>query len=227
MNRDSILLTEDGHPIGDVIVADPVEPATAAVAVTVLDGTADDELSRSASASLTGSPDADVDIATMYPGYSDQDRRRKARTAYVVESRSIEDVAKLVDVPCRTVSMWIYDEQWDELVRKELAVQRSRSILELERFRTQQRLNVAKEQSEQAKEIRNAAMISIRLGQGSLKNNTEAWAAAAKVEQTAVGMGESGTVADLTKQDGKNDENGKRPLVVIYNGGLPPVRRHT
>ena len=148
-------------------------------------------------------------------------------TAFVVDGLDIEKVASLVEVPARTVSMWIYNGKWDELAKKELAVRQSQSILDLARFRAEQRLKVAKEQAEQAKMIRDAAADKIRNEEGSLKSNTEAWAAASKIEHTLVGMGESGDVADIMEKKEDEKDKGKTPLVMIFNGGLPPVRKHT
>lgn len=225
INPSSILMTEDGHPIGEIVLADSASvpmPTDATIEANR------EDLMRSAAADITGNPDTDEAVAELYPGYTDPDRRRRAMNAFVIEGLPIEKVASLVDVPPRTVSQWIYNGQWDELVKKELAVRRSQSIIELERFRTQRRLEVAKEQSDQAKMIRDTAAERIRNEDGSFKSNTEAWAAAAKVEHTVVGMGESGSVADITED--RKDEDGKQgktPLVMIFNGGLPPVRKHT
>ena len=224
VNPSSILMTEDGHPIGDLVLADnasvpmPTDPTTEANR---------EDLMRAAAADLTGNPDADAAVAELYPGYSDPDRRWKAMIAFVVDGLDIEKVASLVEVPARTVSMWIYNGGWDELTKKELAVRQSQSILDLARFRAEQRLKVAKEQAEQAKMIRDAAADKIRNEEGSLKSNTEAWAAASKIEHTLVGMGESGDVADIMEKKEDEKDKGKTPLVMIFNGGLPPVRKHT
>lgn len=219
----SILMTDDGHPIGELVLADnasvpmPTEETVEANR---------EDLMKAAAADLTGNPDSDSAVAELYPGYSDPDRRKKAMTAYVTEDRSIEEIARLVDVPCRTVSMWIYNGQWDELAKKELAVRQSQSILDLARFRAERRLEIAKEQIEQAKMIRDTAADRIQNDEGSLKSNTEAWAAASKIEHTLVGMSESGDIASITEKKEDKDSKGKTPLVVVFNGGLPPVRKH-
>ena len=224
VNPSSILMTEDGHPIGDLVLAD-----NASVPMPT-DSTIEanrEDLMRAAAADITGNPDADSAVAELYPGYSDPDRRKKAMTAFVVDGLDIEKVASLVEVPARTVSMWIYNGKWDELAKKELAVRQSQSILDLARFRAEQRLKVAKEQAEQARMIRETATERIRNDEGSLKSNTEAWAAASKIEHTLVGMSESGDVADLMEKREDEKDKGKPPLVMIFNGGLPPVRKHT
>lgn len=224
VNPSSILMTEDGHPIGDLVLADNVSvpmPTDSTIEANR------EDLMRAAAADITGNPDADAAVAELYPGYSDPDRRKKAMTAFVVDGLDIEKVASLVEVPARTVSMWIYNGKWDELAKKELAVRQSQSILDLARFRAEQRLKVAKEQAEQAKMIRDTAADKIRNEEGSIKSNTEAWAAASKIEHTLVGMGESGDVADIMEKREDEKDKGKTPLVMIFNGGLPPVRKHT
>ena len=40
-------------------------------------------------------------------------------------------------------------------------------------------------------------------------------------------MGESGDVADIMEKREDEKDKGKTPLVMIFNGGLPPVRKHT
>lgn len=219
----SILMTDDGHPIGELVLADSMSvpmPTEETVEANR------EDLMKAAAADLTGNPDSESAVAELYPGYSDPDRRKKAMTAYVTEDKSIEEIARLVDVPCRTVSMWIYNGQWDELAKKELAVRQSQSILDLARFRAERRLEIAKEQIEQAKMIRDTAADRIQNDEGSLKSNTEAWAAASKIEHTLVGMSESGDIASITEKKEDKDSKGKTPLVMVFNGGLPPVRKH-
>jgi transposase len=147
---------------------------------------------------------------------------------YAVEGRSIDEVAKAVDVPGRTVAMWVYNGQWDVLAKREVSARQAQSALELARMRADRRIEIAKEQFEQAKEIREKAMSRIRDDEGSLKANAEAWTAAAKVEHTLSGVSEAGTLAEAAeREDGAKKDGGKQPLVVvIQGGGLPPVRRH-
>lgn len=223
--NEAVLLTEDGHPIGEVVLSDnasvpPVVPNEDVVASNR------DELLRAEAQELTGDPDADRAVAEIFPGYGDPDKRKKAMTAFVVDRKTVEETAALVEVPPRTVSMWIHNGHWDSIAKKELAVQQSQSILELARLRADKRLEIAKSQLAQAQMIRDTAASNIEEGTGSLKSNTEAWAAAAKIEHTLTGVSEAGTIADI---DGKSAEEkkdgGKQPLVMIFNGGLPPIRK--
>lgn len=222
----SILLTEDGHPIGSLVVEDntalpPVVPNEEVVAENR------DALLRAEAQELTGEPDADSAVAELYPGYGDNDRRNKAAKLFIVERMPIAEIAKAVDVPPRTVSIWAYNYRWDSTVKKELAVQQAQSLLELARLRADRRLEVTKQQLDQAKTIRDEAVAAVRSGK-SLQGAATAWSAAAKVEQTLTGVSEAGTVANVmddASADSKGKSEGKQPLVMVFNGGLPPVRK--
>lgn len=222
----SILLTEDGHPIGSLVVEDntalpPVVPNEEVVAENR------DALLRAEAQELTGEPDADSAVAELYPGYGDNDRRSKAAKLFIVERMPIAEIAKAVDVPPRTVSIWAYNYRWDSTVKKELAVQQAQSLLELARLRADRRLEVTKQQLDQAKTIRDEAVAAVRSGK-SLQGAATAWSAAAKIEQTLTGVSEAGTVANVmddASADGKGKSEGKQPLVMVFNGGLPPVRK--
>ena len=226
-NPNDILLTEDGHPIGEVVLADnsslPQFPPQR-----VIEEENKEELLRAEAQELTGSPDADAAVAELYPKFGDTDLRKKAMNLFIVEQKDYREVAKLTGVPERTVSMWIYTFRWDSLAKKELAVQRSQSMLDLERIRTQKRTEIAKKQLEQAERIRDKAARDIAAGDVSLKSGTEAWAAAARIEHTITGVSESGAVVDADGHDFKDKKagaDGKTPLVVVFQGGLPPVRK--
>ena len=225
-NPNALLLTEDGHPIGELVIADDTSVPAMPNEETV--NANREELMRESAVACTGAPDADAAVAELYPGYSDPDIRKKAMILYVTEARSIEEVAGAVGVPGRTVAMWIYNGQWDDLVKREVSARQSQSVLALARLRAAKRLEIAREQFDQAKMIRDKAAGKIRRDEGSLKSNTESWTAAAKVEHTLSGVSEAGQVADI---EGKNEEEkkdgngGKSPLVMIFQGGLPPVRR--
>ena len=96
-------------------------------------------------------------------------------------------------------------------------------------MRAERRTAVVEEQLEQAKRLRDAALEKLEHEETGVKSATEAWAAAAKVEHTLVGVSEAGTVANLEGGDSEQKkDNGKQPLVVVFqgNGGLPPIRRH-
>ncbi len=220
----ALLLTEDGHPIGTIVVEDNVSlPPVVANDEVVAENR--DALLRAEAQELTGDPNADSAVAELYPGYSDTDRRNKAAKLFIVERMPIADIAKEVDVPPRTVSIWAYNYRWDSTVKKELAVQQAQSLLELARLRADRRLEVAKQQLDQAKVIREEAVNAVKTGK-SLQGAATAWAAAAKVEQTLTGVSEAGTVTNIVEDpDAKSEAKGKQPLVMVFNGGLPPVRK--
>lgn len=222
--NESILLTEHGTPIGEVVIADnssvPPAPTEASVAENR------EALLKSTAAELTGDPDADKAVAELYPHYADAEKRKLAMLFYVTQGRAIKDVAGELGVPERTVSMWAYTFGWDRLVKQELAARQAQSLLELAKVRAERRTAVVEEQLEQAKQLREAAIEKLEHDEASVKSATEAWAAAAKVEHTLVGVSEAGTVANLDGEDPEKKESGKQPLVMVFQGGLPPIRRH-
>lgn len=224
--NESILLTEHGTPIGEVVIADnsslPPAPTEASVAENR------EALLKSTAAELTGDPDADKAVAELYPSYADAEKRKSAMVAYVTKGLAIQDVASLVGVPERTVSIWAYNFGWDRLLKQELAARQTQSVMELAKVRAEKRTQIVNEQLEQAKQLRDTAIEKLNDGETSVKSATEAWAAAAKVEHTLAGLSEAGTVASLDGEDPeKKKDGGKQPLVMVFQGGgLPPVRRH-
>lgn len=224
--NEEILLTEHGTPIGEVVVADnsscPPAPTEASVSENR------EALLKSTAAELTGDPDADKAVAELYPSYADAEKRKSAMVAYVTKGLAIKDVAALVGVPERTVSIWAYNFGWDRLLKQELAARQTQSVMELAKVRTEKRTQIVEEQLEQAKQLRDTALAKLHEGEASVKPAAEAWAAAAKIEHTLTGLSEAGTVANLDGEDPeKKKAEGKQPLVaVIVGGGLPPIRRH-
>jgi hypothetical protein len=102
--------------------------------------------------------------------------------------------------------------------------------MELAETRIVKRNKVFREQLEQAEHLRKKAVEAVDLEQTSVKAGAEAWAAAAKTEQTILGLSEAGKVASADGKDGGDDDKDgpklKQPLVVVVQGGgLPPIRR--
>ena len=225
--NESILKTELGTPIGEIVLADnascPPAPTEASVAENR------EALLKSTATELTGDPDADKAVAELYPSYADVEKRKLAMLFYVTQGRAIKDVAGEIGVPERTVSMWAYTFGWDRLLKNELAARQAQSVMELAKVRAEKRTQIVSEQLEQAKQLRDAAIEKLENDEASVKSATEAWAAAAKVEHTLTGLSEAGTVANLDGEDPeKKKDSGKQPLVMIFQGGgLPPVRRAT
>ena len=224
--NESILLTEHGTPIGEVVVADNSSVPPAPTEASVSENR--EALLKSTAAELTGDPDGDKAVAELYPSYADAEKRKSAMVAYVTKGLAIKDVAALVGVPERTVSIWAYNFGWDRLLKQELAARQTQSVMELAKVRAEKRTQIVQEQLEQAQQLRNTAIDKLKEGETSVKSATEAWAAAAKVEHTLTGLSEAGTVANLEGEDPeKKKAEGKQPLVaVIVGGGLPPIRRH-
>ena len=224
--NESILQTELGTPIGEIVIADNSSVPPAPTEASVSENR--EALLKSTAAELTGDPDADKAVAELYPSYADVEKRKLAMLFYVTQRRAIKDVAGEIGVPERTVSMWAFTFGWDRLLKQELAARQAQSVMELAKVRAEKRTKIVEEQLEQAKQLREAAIEKLENDETSVKSATEAWAAAAKVEHTLVGVSEAGTVASLDGEDPeKKKDGGKQPLVMVFQGGgLPPVRRH-
>ena len=123
--------------------------------------------------------------------------------------------------------MWVANYKWAEAKRKDIVARDDVSRMELAETRIRRRNEVFNEQLEQAKAIREKAVRSIEADEVSVKSGAEAWAAAAKTEQTILGLGEAGKVASADgKDDGeRKDAGGKQPLVMVFQGGALPGRR--
>lgn len=222
--NESILLTESGHRIGEIVLADNTSVVQPPDEDLIQENR--DQLLRSQASEMTGELNADKAIATLYPGYGDSDLRRKALELFVVGGKSLDEIAAEVSVPARTVSMWSYIGGWADLLTKELSARQRQSVLELSRLRASRRLTIMKEQLDQAKELRDTAMRKLRDDETSVKSATEAWAAASKIEHTVTGLSEAGAVAGLDgSDDSEKKEQGKTPLVMVFQGGLPPIRK--
>lgn len=223
--NEAILLTEQGHPIGEVVVADnsydpPVKTEESVVANR-------EAVLKSVAAEMTGNPaDADKAVAEWYPGYADAEKRAIARDMFIAGA-TIETIAKKVGVPDRTVAQWMYVNGWDRLVKNELAAKQAASAIELARIRAERRARVAQEQLEAAGAVRDEALTQLRAGDVGVKSAAEALKSAADVEARILGVSESGALDDSASGDSdKAKKEGKTPLVVVFNGGLPPVRKH-
>lgn len=225
MTSDEMLLDEYGNPIGQLAVN--LGPKAAALTVV------DDSVAKAQDAALADDAQdlpgiEPAEVAIYYPGYDDDQKRDRAKRLMLIEGMGVEGIAAKVGVPERTVYMWVANYKWAEAKRKDIVARDDVSRMELAETRIRRRNEVFNEQLEQAKAIREKAVQSIKNDEVSVKSGAEAWAAAAKTEQTILGLSEAGKVASADgKEDGeKKDAGGKQPLVaVIVGGGLPPVRR--
>ena len=221
------MLDEYGNPIGQLTV-NMGRPQSLVVADTSVDAAQDAALADNADDLPGISP---AEIGEYYPGYDDDQKRDRAKRLVIIDGMQVADVASSVGVPERTVLMWAANFKWADARRRELAAKDDMSRLELAETRIKRRNEVFQAQLEQAEQIRNKATADIHAEKVSLKSGTEAWTAAAKTEQTILGLSEAGKVASADGKDGDDGQSpqpkgGKQPLVaVIVGGGLPPIRR--
>ena len=228
---DEVMLDEYGNPVGQLNVrlgATSGAPAAVVVSDTAVER-AQDDAQADAAESLPGvDPE---EIAEYYPGYDDPDKREKAKRLMLAQGKQVAEIASAVLVPERTVYMWISTFHWAEARRLDLMAREEVSRLELAETRIRERNEVFHSQLDQAKRIRNKAIDAIENETASVKSGAEAWAAAAKTEQTILGLSDTGNVAAADGKEkapgGKGgDEDRKAPLVMVINGGgLPPIRR--
>ena len=225
MTTDEIFLDEEGNPIGQVVMADEA-------LVPMPDGSvqrAETALVEDKTAELG----TDLDF---YPGYLDDEKRTVARRLYIQERYTIERIADTVGVPQRTVSMWLYHEKWDGVIAKEVEARRrdavvrnAESKLDLAALRAERRLDAAKRQLAVTDKVIDAAEAALDDGGASIKSVAEAVASASKIQQTILGVSESGTVVDDEASDEskkKKAEGGnKQALVVVFPSEMPPIRR--
>lgn len=223
---DDIMLDEFGNPIGHLAVnlGGPNAVSKADTSVEAAKGAALEDNA----ADLPGIEPHE--IAEYYPGYDDPEKREKAKRLMLIDGKPVADIVKAVSVPERTVLMWVANYKWAEARRRDIQARDDVSRMELAETRIVKRNKVFKEQLEQAEHLRNKAIEAINREQASVKSGTEAWAAAAKTEQTILGLSEAGKVASADGKDSGDDGNDgnkiKQPLVVVVQGGgLPPIRR--
>ena len=224
MTSDEMLLDEYGNPIGQLAVNLGPKAATLTVV--------DDSVTKAQDAALADDAQdlpgiEPAEVAIYYPGYDDDRKRDMAKRLMLIEGVGVEGIAEKVGVPERTVYMWVANYKWAEAKRKDIVARDDVSRMELAETRIRRRNEVFNEQLEQAKAIREKAVRSIEADEVSVKSGAAAWAAAAKTEQTILGLGEAGKVASADgKDDGeRKDAGGKQPLVMVFQGGALPGRR--
>lgn len=227
MTPDEVMLDEYGNPIGQLTVNMGRPDALAVVDTSVTD--AQTAAAEDAASDLPAGIQPH-EVAEFYPGYDDDAKREKARRLMIIEGKTVPEVAEGAGVPERTVLMWVANLKWADARRRDLMARDDLSRLELAETRIRKRNEVFHSQLEQARKIRNRAVEAIEKDETSVKSGAEAWAAAARTEQTILGLSEAGRVASADGKGeeggGKPAEGGKQPLVMVFqNGGLPPIRR--
>lgn len=222
----SIMLDEYGNPIGQLAVNMGPAPAALHVADTSVETAQEQALEDDAADLPAISPN---EIAEYYPGYDNDELRDRAKRLMLIEGRQVSDIARAVNVPERTVLMWVANYKWADARRRELVAKDEVSRMELAEVRIRRRNEVFRAQLEQAERIREKAARDIADDAVSLKSGTEAWAAAAKTEQTILGLSEAGNVASADGKEaakkGASGDGVKQPLVMVFQGGALPGRR--
>ncbi len=227
---DEIELADDGSPLGTLKIGDKVyvpDPEKKDSLVKVATLPSKKEIVQD----LTGETDADEGLLDLYEGYSDPVLRRRALELYVKDQKSVDEVAKALSVPVGTVEMWAYNGKWNKAASHSISVRAQEEARGLAALRIRVRRPIIESQLEGAKRVRERVMRDME--SLSVKSAAEALKAAADVEARALGMSESGVVADVDQEldgaTGKKGADAKVPLVLVVNtgsaSGILPVRR--
>lgn len=223
---DKIMLDDYGNPIGQLVVNMGNNTSPVSVSDTFMEdaGTA---AAEDTAAELPGIDPGEISI--YYPSYDDDEKRNKAKALFLNKGMEVSAISKMVEVPERTILMWVANNHWAEARRREIVAKDELSRLDLAETRIKRRNSVFHEQLEQAEKIRRKALEGIENESISVKSGAEAWTAAAKTEQTILGLSEAGKVASADGKevdDGKKDGKERVPLVCVFQGGgLAPIRR--
>lgn len=226
---DEIELADDGSPLGTLKIGDKVfrpDPDKKDALIKVATLPSKKEIVQD----LTGETDADESLLDLYEGYSDPVLRRRALELYVRDQKSVDEVAKDLNVPVQTVEMWAYNGKWNKAASHSVSVRAQEEARGLAALRIRVRRPIIESQLEGAKQIRERVLRDME--SLSVKSAAEALKAAADVEARALGMSESGVITDGDAElDGgaRKGADTKVPLVLVVNtgsaSGILPVRK--
>lgn len=167
-------------------------------------------------------------FSAMYPFYADEKKRSEALRVLLTKEATIEEVAREVGVPVRTVEIWAYSGDWATLMKCGAQARREVEKVYLSNLRTAKRIPILKEQFESARQLRDAGKSMLDSAESARESEVAAGMlkAASDIEVRALGIGESGAVTeDSAKKSEDESKSGKQPLVVVFNGGLPPIHQ--
>lgn len=215
----------DGTPIGEVKDASPVA---------VLSEEARYRHEREAAydiavdSGLFADP-KDVDmhlVDAIYPQYTDRDARRRALELYAAGDTPFGEIANKIGVPLRTVTQWAKVGNWGRLQESMATTLCDLESSRLSINRSLRREKILNEQLDLAQKVRDKAKAALDNAEssGQLKLAAEAAKLAADLEVRALGIGESGTVSDSRAKADAAKSDGRTPLVINFQGGLPPVK---
>jgi len=182
------------------------------------------ELARSNSVDITGDDDADSELLDSYEGYNDNDKRRRALDRYVKDGLSASEVAREVGVPERTVLMWAYHGKWNKAIAREISVRMEEEARSLVNLRLRHRERLLARQVEDSSKIQAKLMEKVENDDVSMKTAAESLAALAKVQNSAMGVADSGSVVTgVGETQEKKDGGSKQVLVAVFPGtsGIP------
>lgn len=225
-NPDPAELADDGSPLGTLKVGGHIY---AKDTMGNLARVATKELARSKSIDVTGDDDADAELLDAYEEYDNNEKRRRALVRYVKDGLTAAEVAKEVQVPERTVLMWAYHGKWNKAATRELAVRMEEESRALVNLRLRHRETLLARQVEDSSRIQRKLMEKVEGDEVSMKTAAESLAALAKVQNSAMGVADSGSVVTGVgeSQEKKEASGAKQVLVAVFPGtsGIPVLGR--
>lgn len=168
-------------------------------------------------------------VEAMFPCYNDRVRRRRALAMYAEGRKTVDAIALDLGVPLRTVAKWAESGNWGRLQESTAKTLRALERARLSINRSLRREAILNEQLDLAASIRKKAANAVEESETSsqLKLASEAAKLAADLEVRALGIGESGSVSDDADERTKAEAAGRAPLIINFQGGLPPVKVST
>lgn len=219
----AVELADDGSPLGTLRVDGKIY---AKDAMGELKKVAETELARSRSFDITGDTDADEGLVELYEGYEDKDKRRHALVRYVRDGLTARQVANELKVPERTVLMWAYHGKWNRAATRELSVRMEEEARALVNLRLENRERLLVQQIKDSEKMQRKLMRKVEDDEVSMKSAAEALAALAKIQNSAMGVADTGAVVtDPKQQEEKDGKGGSKVLVAVFPGmsGIPTL----
>jgi hypothetical protein len=168
-------------------------------------------------------------MESFYPSTTNAKKREDAHEAFV-KGASLEELAQKFEVEENVVCYWAIHGRWLDERRLLLRAKEEQDALMLSAIRIEKRQTILQKQLKTADKLRTQIDDAVNNNTdhtpSQIKLLTEGAKLIADVEVRAIGICDSGAVAESAASGAKADKTGKQPLVVVFAGGhLPPVTR--
>lgn len=171
------------------------------------------------------------DFNTVYPDFYNPDKRRRALELFFKEGLTLHDTAKVIGLPVETVAAWAYVGKWVEQKAMTAQVMAKEEMILLSNDRVSKRRGILDGQIKLGEAIREkvSELLVEAETPGQLKALAEAGKLASDTQTRALGVKDDGELGGIasTSSDDPQKQAGKSPLVMVFAGGMPPVRKAT